>query len=150
MKNFKLPLILLLLALILLAFILFKMQKNQQQKICINSECFNVEIAKTFLEKANGLMNRTHLGNDAGMLFIFSSEAKHSFWMKNTLIPLDIIWISKDKKIVHIEHNVQPCESFFCPSYTPKEKALYVLEINGNLSQEYNFKEGDDVVFNLR
>ena len=148
MKNIKLPIILL--ALALSVFLIFNMQKNQQQKVCINSECFNVEIAKTFLEKANGLMNRTHLDKKAGMLFIFSSEGFHSFWMKNTLIPLDIIWISKDKKIVYIEHNVQPCKSFFCPSYAPKEKALYVLEINAGLSKQYNFKDGDDVVFDIK
>ena len=90
-------------------------------------------------------MNRESLNQNAGMLFIFQEEGVYPFWMKNTLIPLDIIWINKDKKIIHIEKNVQPCKAGPCPSYSPEKQALYVLEINTGLSERYSFKEGNEV-----
>lgn len=116
-----------------------------KKKACINEICFNVELAETQAERQQGLMRRQFIDQNSGMLFIFDNENFHLFWMKNTLIPLDIIWINKDNKIVHIEYNVLPCKEDPCTYYTPKEKALYVLEINAGLSEKYNFKEGDKV-----
>ena len=58
----------------------------------------------------NGLMFRENMDSDRGMLFIFEKEGEYPFWMKNTLIPLDIIWINKDKEVVFISENAQPCE----------------------------------------
>ena len=114
---------------------------------CINEICFNIELAKTQAERQQGLMHRQSLDENSGMLFIFDNEDIHSFWMKNTLIHLDIIWIDKENKIVHIEHSVPPCIADPCSSYTPKEKAIYVLEINAGLIEKYGFKEGDKVRF---
>lgn len=118
-----------------------------QNKVCINSQCFNIEIAKTPQERQKGLMYRQSLNENAGMLFIFDKEGIYPFWMKNTLIYLDIIWISKTKKIVHIEEDVQPCKIDSCPSYSPEKEALYVLEINAGLAEKYSFKVGDEVKF---
>ena len=112
---------------------------------CINEICFNIELAKTQEERQRGLMHRQSLDENSGMFFIFDNEDLHSFWMKNTLVPLDIIWINKENKIVHIEHNVPPCIADPCSSYTPKEKAIYVLEVNGGLAEEYNFRESGTV-----
>ncbi len=115
------------------------------QKACIKEKCFTLEIAQTQEERQKGLMFRTSLDQDAGMLFILQEEGIYSFWMKNTLIPLDIIWINKDKKIIYIKKDVPPCKEDPCSSYSPEETALYVLEINAGLSKKYEFKEGDEV-----
>lgn len=82
------------------------------------------------------------------MLFIFDSSGDYPFWMKNTLIPLDIIWISKDKKVVDIKENAKPCRSEMCETYSPKSDAKYVLEINGGLANKYKIKVGDALSFN--
>ena len=138
------------LKIILLAVILTACQSNPIDKACINETCFEIEIRDDDKERAEGLMNRTELENDKGMLFIFEEENIYSFWMKNTLIPLDIIWINENLKIVWIAKNVSPCLEDPCPSYAPQKKAKYVLEINANLSNEYNFKTGDNVQLQLR
>jgi uncharacterized membrane protein (UPF0127 family) len=80
------------------------------------------------------------------MLFIINEEGIYPFWMKNTLIPLDIIWINKDKEVVFIKKDFQPCTEI-CESITPDKKAKYVLEINGSLADKNNIKVGDKVDF---
>jgi len=99
------------------------------------SVLFDVEIADEPGEWGQGLMFRESLPEDAGMLFIFPDETLRSFWMKNTLIPLDIIFISTDLEIVHIAHAI-PCETDPCASYSSLFPAQYVVEINGDLSDE--------------
>lgn len=115
--------------------------QTQQSTISIKAE-----IAKTEKDHAQGLMYRTSLPEDQGMLFVFPNEQKETFWMKNTLIALDIFFISSDKKIVHIEKNVPPCKSEPCPLYSSGTKVLYVLETNGGFADKYNIVEGDALV----
>jgi len=110
---------------------------------------FQLEIAATPAEHQKGLMNRQSLPADQGMLFVYQQPQPLSFWMKNTLIPLDMIFISSDKKVVSISHDAQPCSETPCLSYKSKRPAQYVLEINGGLCQEKGIKEGIEVDFNL-
>ncbi len=148
MKKINNTSIVIIFILILIIFILLISNYNKnkpERQACINSYCFEIKIAQTKEERARGLMFRSFLPKNQGMLFIFENEDKHSFWMKNTLIPLDIVWISKDLKIVHIENNVQPCQQEPCKTYTPIQKAIYVLEVNTGLAKEYNFQIGDIV-----
>jgi hypothetical protein len=113
---------------------------------CINSNCFSVEIANTEAEREQGLMFRQNLDNDKGMLFIFDKEGVYPFWMKNTLIPLDMIWIDKNYKVVFIGKNSRPCQvNGECPSIIPDAKAMYVLEINSGLSDRISIQVGDSV-----
>lgn len=114
-------------------------------KICVKNKCFEVEIAQTQKEKEAGLMNRKHLDPDKGMLFLFENDGVYNFWMKNTLIPLDIIWIDKNKKVVFIKENAMPCNLEDCETFHPTQKARYVLEINGGLAEKYGLKVGDEV-----
>jgi len=87
------------------------------------------------------------LRDDEGMLFIFQEEAIHPFWMKNTLIPLDMIWINSSLDIVDI-FNASPCkDNEICNNIIPNVSSLYTLEINSELSDKYNFSLGDKVVF---
>jgi len=123
---------LLIIIVILSAFI--KIKNSEINKVCFENKCFLVELATTSEERSNGLMFRNNLEENEGMLFIFTREDYYGFWMKNTLIPLDIVWISKEGKVVHVEENVQPCAEEICNSYYPLSKALYVLEVNSGMA----------------
>jgi uncharacterized membrane protein (UPF0127 family)/multidrug transporter EmrE-like cation transporter len=124
-------------------------KQNNSGNVCINDKCFSVEIAQTSTKIERGLMYRTQLDSDKGMLFIFEKEDVYPFWMKNTLIPLDIIWISQDKKIVFMGENVQPCKTFVCPQTDPGVAAKYVLEINAGVAKQADFAVGDEVKISL-
>lgn len=115
----------------------------------VDKHNFKVEVADTFATRAEGLMFRENLPRDNGMLFIYNSEGNRSFWMKNTLIPLDMIFINSDLEIVDIQKNAQPCTNFFCKSYPSAKPAQYILEINGGLSEELGVNIGDKVKLNL-
>jgi uncharacterized membrane protein (UPF0127 family) len=118
-------------------------EEKLENRVCFNKNCFFVELVKNSAEQERGLMFRKNLDKDKGMLFIFGKEDNYPFWMKNTLIPLDIIWINKDKKVVSIKENAQPCLESICQSLNPEVLAKYVLEINGGLAKEINLKIGD-------
>jgi len=101
------------------------------------------EFAKTPEELEKGLMNRTSLAKNSGMLFIFPDEKNRSFWMKNTFIPLDVIFISSKGRINEIT-TLNPCvENEICQSYTSKSPAQYVLEINAGAAEKWKIMEGD-------
>ena len=112
---------------------------------------FKIEIANTEALRQKGLMNRAYLASDHGMLFEFENSGFHSFWMKNTLIPLDMIWINQDLVVTYIYKNAQPCSniiSAICNSVIPMAPGKYVLEINGGLSDQLNISPGDKVQLN--
>ncbi len=128
-------------------FLVFSNQKNAPKnglgRVCVKDSCYDVEIAKTPQEQARGLMFRESLADGKGMLFVFESEIRHSFWMKNTLISLDIIWIDSDGKIVYISQNTPPCVADPCPSYAPDAPAKYVLEVAAGQIQKTGAQAGD-------
>jgi len=123
--------------------------QDNNKTVIINGNEINVELAETETERQVGLMFRETLGENDGMLFIFEQEHPIAFWMKNTLIPLDIIFIDNDLKIVDIKHDVQPCEEDPCPNYTSKSPAIYVLEVNGGYSDLNDIKIGDTIGLKL-
>lgn len=101
----------------------------------ISGERISVEVPRTVAEKQRGLMFREELCDSCGMLFVYDLDYRMTFWMKNTLIPLDMIFINSELEIVDIIHAV-PCEAEPCPYYRPKDNARYVLEVNGNKYDE--------------
>jgi len=107
------------------------------------------ELAVTDEERQRGLMFREKLGLDQGMLFVFEEESKYAFWMKNTLIPLDMLWIDKDRRIVHIRRNVPPCKEDPCPSYGPDRAGIYVLELAAGAADRFALKLFDRLGFTL-
>ncbi len=113
--------------------------------VCIDDDCFRVEIADTEAEQSKGLMWRTSLAGDEGMLFVFESRKRHAFWMRNTVLPLDIIWID-NSTVVDIVVNAQPCDRN-CDVYVPDDKADHVLEINGMESLKREIRVGSNVTF---
>src|ERR671919_1053712 len=102
-----------------------------------------VEVPDDREEFARGLMFRSHLRWNAGMLFAFYEEEPRRFWMKNTLIPLDMIFVDSSSKIIDIKENVPPCKQEECPTYPSREPAQYVLEVNAGFVQEKGVKIGD-------
>ena len=106
-----------------------------------------VEIADTDKKREKGLMFRKSLDYNEGMLFIFEEEDFHTFWMKNTYIYLDLIWLDGSKKIVYYVENADPCKGEPCEHYTPLQKAKYVLELNGGFIKKEKLKLGEKISF---
>jgi uncharacterized protein len=102
----------------------------------------DVEIAETDDTRHRGLMFRESMLEDQGMLFIFTDEEQQSFYMKNTVIPLDIIFINSKKKIVKIHKNAKPFDETSLPSRKP---SIYVVEVNGGFCDKFGIKEGDQI-----
>jgi uncharacterized membrane protein (UPF0127 family) len=115
----------------------------------LGGRSFSVEIADTQEEQALGLMFRDSMPADEGMLFIFPNEAPRSFWMKNTRIPLDIMYFDKELKMVSISANTPPCRVSRCPSYPSTGPAMYVLELNAGKALELGVGPGDQLVIEL-
>jgi uncharacterized membrane protein (UPF0127 family) len=101
---------------------------------------FAIELALTSAQQAQGLMFRESLAPDAGMLFIFPEARQASFWMKNTLIPLDMMFIGADGRIVNIARRTKPLTTDSVPSEGP---VLAVLEVNGGLADLLGIRRGD-------
>lgn len=105
------------------------------------------EIAADEETRAQGLMFRDQLRPGTGMLFFFPADGEYPFWMRNTLIPLDMIWINADRKIVAMHHDVPPCKTQECPSYPPRATSRYVLELAGGEARKHGLKVGDPLRF---
>jgi uncharacterized protein len=116
-------------------------------QICFSETCVAIEIADTDAARLRGLQGRFALDEGAGMLFVFPQEDLVSFWMKDTLIPLDMIWLDRDLQVVDIKADVPPCRENPCPVYTPAARALFVLEINAGAAKAFNIKTGEKAVF---
>ena len=146
MKKREIITVLIIVAVIIaVIFLIMSFSKSQ---VCFRSHCFNVEIADTPELREKGLMYVKSLSENDGMLFIFPESGKHSFWMKNTLIPLDIIWINVDKEIVFIKGNVQPClASEVCVGIVPNQDAKYVLELKAGSVDRIGLQGGDVLSF---
>lgn len=104
----------------------------------------DIEIAETEYETQTGLMYRDSMSDNQGMLFIFSDNSARSFYMKNTEIPLDIIYINESNEIVSFQKNAKPFDETGLPSQVP---AKYVLEINAGLSDKWGIGTGDRINF---
>ncbi|NYZ77442.1 DUF192 domain-containing protein, partial [Candidatus Micrarchaeota archaeon] len=102
----------------------------------------NAEIADNAFTMAKGLMFRKSLDGNAGMLFVFPNADYHGFWMMNTTIPLDAIFIAEDGRVVDII-GMDPCSNILgCHTYKPKETAIYVLEVNQGFSVANSIERG--------
>jgi len=92
---------------------------------------YRIELARTPEEQQRGLMFRESLPERSGMLFLFEDDSPHRFWMKNTMIPLDMIWMDGDGRVLFVSANTPPCKADPCPNYGPDVPAASVLEIAG-------------------
>lgn len=104
----------------------------------------DIEIADDEYQTQTGLMYRNSLGKDQGMLFVFKDMQRRSFYMKNTKIPLDIIYFNTEKEIVSIQKNAKPMDETSLPSEAASQ---YVLEVNAGLSDVWKLENGDRIRF---
>ncbi len=104
----------------------------------------DLEIADDPPSRQQGLMYRSSMSDKRGMLFIFERETKQSFWMKDTKMSLDILYVSGNKEIVTIYKHTQPYSTTPIPSFKP---ALYVVELAAGFCDRYHIKEGDQIIF---
>lgn len=121
---------------------------QQSSTVELAGETIFVEIARTPKEQSLGLMHRTLLDPNKGMIFVYEDAAPRFFWMKNTLIPLDMIFIDSELKVLNIQ-TAQPCTLDPCVVYDSKGDAQYVLEVNAGFAQQHNLQPGDNVKLNL-
>lgn len=113
-----------------------------------NGTTLYAEVVDTPETRNQGLMFRDHLPIGGAMLFVFQESQAYRFWMKNCKFPIDIIWLNKQKEIVHIAKNAPPCKKDPCPTYGPEKKqALYVLEVASGFSRKEGLKLGTVVAF---
>lgn len=108
---------------------------------------YNVELAKDDYSRMRGLMFRESMPRDAGMLFVFESEYPQAFWMKNTLIALDILYFDSAAKLVSMSTYTPPCKTAYCPSYPSSGAARYVLELNAGEAEKLQLQPGARLSF---
>ena len=121
----------------------------QDPYVVLKGQRFTVELADTQEKQALGLMFRESMAGEHGMLFRFPGEARRSFWMKNTRIPLDIFYFDADLRLVSVAENAQPCRSQRCPPYPSEGPAKYVLELNAGKAAELGVRPGDALELHL-
>jgi hypothetical protein len=126
-------------------------ENSELVREALGDHVFFLEIADTAEERARGLMERASLPLDQAMLFVFETEAPWAFWMKNTLIPLDIIWMSSTLEVVDIQtmHPEPGKTDAELTRYTPRGAARYVLEMNAGQAQAYQLSRGMKVTLHL-
>ena len=129
---------------ILLLLLVFVISGCVSSAVIINDVSVSVNVVDTFEERQKGMMFREELCDTCGMLFVFENDYEHSFWMKNTLIPLDMLFINNDYVIVDILE-AEPCVQDLCEAYTPEAPARYVLETNKGFSKDHGIAVGDRV-----
>ena len=122
-----------------LFLIFISCQNETKAKIMINEKTYTVEVANTQEKRSKGLMFRKHLPENTGMLFVFSYEDYRYFYMKNTLIPLDIAFFDSQMKIVSIKQ-MEPLDETTVPS---DKKAMYALEMNKGFFEKEKINVGD-------
>jgi uncharacterized membrane protein (UPF0127 family) len=103
---------------------------------------YRLELALTPEEQAQGLMYRESLPERGGMLFVFPEDAPHQFWMKNTMIPLDMIWMDSSGKVLFVSADTPPCTADPCATYGPDAPARQVLEIARGMAAKENVTVG--------
>lgn len=111
-------------------------------------ERYAVEVANTDQARARGLMFRSELPEGTGMLFIHDSEERQAYWMKNTWIPLDILYFDASRRLVTQQRRVPPCAAGdSCPAYPSRAPALYVLELNAGEAERLELVDGSELTF---
>lgn len=120
-------------------------EKTSFSKIKIGDTLLDLEIADTQEKRIKGLSDRDNLRENTGLLFIFEKEGMHGIWMKNMNFPIDIAWLDKEKRIVHIEGNISP--ETYPKIFTSDKPSLYVLETESDFFSKNKIEIGHLVDF---
>ena len=114
----------------------------------IGGQRYAIELADDDVERARGLMFRDAMANDQGMLFIHDAEEPQAYWMKNTKIPLDILYFDTGRRLVSQQRDIPPCSlGDACPSYPSNAPARYVLELNAGEAARLQLQDGAELTF---
>jgi uncharacterized protein len=122
------------------AFFYVSNTKDESRSITIDNARVRVEVVDTESERAQGLSGREALAEGEGMLFVFDDEGVHSFWMKDMKFSIDIIWISREGRVIHIEKNAPP--SSYPSVFTPPAGSKYVLVVPAGFVQSHGIEVG--------
>jgi uncharacterized membrane protein (UPF0127 family) len=112
-----------------------------------SGKVLQVEVMVKDEDRQMGLMFRSSLAQDRGMLFVFDTLDFHGIWMKNCKFPIDILWLDEDKKVVHLAQSVPPCSADPCPVYQPLRRAAYVVELSAGQARKEKAVLGATIVF---
>lgn len=126
----------------------FAYQNLPSVQVVLQGLPYQLEIADTVGRKKCGLMYRKTLAKDAGMLFVYSHSGDHRIWMKNTLIPLTVIWLDAQARIINIK-KLKPCRQSNCPSYSSDRPSSYILELHHEAEGRFNLGESLPAILNL-
>ncbi|MFC4726638.1 DUF192 domain-containing protein [Coralloluteibacterium thermophilus] len=138
----------LLLALLLLWALALPGCASSEPWVELRGQRFTVELAMDDESRARGLMFREEMAQDRGMLFIHEEEAPLAYWMKNTRIPLDILYFDAERRLVSAQLGVPTCSAGDrCPPYPSERPALYVLELNAGVARRLGVQRGDTLTF---
>ena len=119
-----------------------------RKEISVKGIKFTAAIADTVSRRRLGLMYRSSIGRDEGMLFMYDDDSRHSIWMFNTRFRLDIVWLDSKKRVVDLLNSAQPCRSIFdCPLNLPKRKSRYTLELPSGTIRKIGLRIGDHIRF---
>lgn len=111
----------------------------------LKGQRYSIEIAEDDATRAQGLMERTEMAPDHGMLFVFQDDAPRAFWMKNTKIPLDMLFFDSKLRLVSVQRDVPPCLADPCRGYSSGAPARYVLELNAGQAAKLGLHPGDEL-----
>ena len=114
-----------------------------------SGKVLNAEVMVRDEDRVMGVMFRSSLPQDRGLLFVFEQLDFHGIWMKNCRFPIDILWLDEDRKVVHLEEAVPPCKADPCRVYVPLRRAAYVVEINAGQARREKAAVGSRLVFEL-
>ncbi len=126
----------------------FAQTAGYEHPIRIGSHEFKVELALDDEKRTRGMMFRNDMPPDAGMLFVFDDQQPLAFWMRNTRIPLDIIYFNREGKRVSIQPHAPPCRTERCPTFPSTGEAMYVVELNGGRAAELGLGAADALCSN--
>jgi uncharacterized protein len=128
---------------ILLAIPVVHAAKLSGRQVTLAGHRFSVELATTDTEREHGLMKRKHMAAAHGMLFVYPDAQPRSFWMKDTLIPLDILFFDARRRLINVSADTPPCKTARCPTYASTAPARYVLELNAGTVKRLDIKIGE-------
>lgn len=123
---------------------------GKPDQVCFKGGCVDVQIAREKKDLEKGLQDRSFLSPSEGMFFVFPVNGRWDFWMKDTLISLDIIWLDEKQDVIHVEEGLPPCVTATCSSYGPEEESRFVLEVSAGGAKRLGIKIGDRAEYKSR
>lgn len=114
-------------------------------RVCFDRQCFLAEVADDFLERQTGLAGRNFLAVNKGMLFVFGQAEGQAMWMKKMKLPLDMVFLDQERRVIRLVENVQPCQESRCSLIKINKPFFYVLEINAGQIRATNLGLGQEM-----